>query len=133
MSISRSFLVLVVVLLAALAPSAARAQEDTGDIEITSAELVSETLVTETIVVKGTGRCAAAGPVSLRVVLRDLETRARGLGQAETRCLRPGELIKWNVQATSSGFRAGDWIVVQVNAAGAITDADQKRLILKWQ
>jgi hypothetical protein len=129
----RNFFVLIAVLLIALSPSAARAQEDTGNIEITSAELISETLAAETIVVKGTGRCAAAGAVLLRVVLRDVETRARGLGQAQTSCLAPGELINWNVQVTSSGFRAGDWVVVQVNATGAISDADQKRLILKWQ
>jgi hypothetical protein len=133
MRISRTLAVLIAVLVAALAPSAAAAQEDTGDIEITSAELVSEALAAETIVVKGTGRCAAAGPVLLRVVLRDLETRARGLGQAETRCLTPGERIKWSVQVTGSGFRPGDTVVVQAAANGAITDAEEKTLILKWQ
>ena len=130
---TRGFLLILAVLLAALAPSAARAEEDTGDIEITSAELISDSLVGETIVVRGTGRCAAAGTVLLRVVVRDLETRARGLGQAQTTCLAPGELIKWSVEVTGNGFRPGDRIVVQVNANGAITDADQKELILKWQ
>lgn len=133
MPIRRSLATLVAVLLAALAPSAAPAQEDTGDIEITGAELVSEASAAETIVVKGTGRCAAAGPVLLRVIMRDLETRARGIGQAQTSCLTPGEAIKWNVQVTGSQFRAGDSVVVQANASGAITDADQKTLILKWQ
>jgi hypothetical protein len=129
----RNFLVLVAVALAVFAPSTAAAQEDTGTIEVTSAELVADTLTGETIVVRGTGRCAAAGPVLLRVILRDLETGARGIGRADTRCLRPGEIIHWNVQVTGTGFRAGDSVLVQVAANGAITDADQKTVILKWQ
>lgn len=127
----RRFVVIGVVVLAGVAPTAAHAEE--GDLEITSAELISESGVSETLVVKGTGQCAAAGLVSIRVIVRDLETGGRGLGTASTECLAPGERILWSVQVLARDTRAGDRVGVTVIAAGAITASDQKIVVLQWQ
>lgn len=124
-------LVVVVVVLAGVAPAAAHAEE--GDLEITSAELSSETAVSETLVVKGTGHCAAAGPVSIRVIVRDFATGGRGLGSATTECLASGERILWSVQVLARDTRAGDRVAVSANAAGAISASDQKVVVLQWQ
>jgi hypothetical protein len=127
----RRFVLITAVVLAGLAPSAAYAEE--GNLEITSAELISESGVSETLVVKGTGQCAAAGPVSIRVIVRDVETGGRGIGTASTECLAPGERILWSVQVLARDTRAGDRVAVSANAAGAITASDQKTVMLQWQ
>jgi hypothetical protein len=127
----RRFVLITAVVLAAVAPSSARAEE--GNLEITSAELISESVVSETLVVKGTGRCAERGLVSIRVVVLDRETGGRGLGKASTECLASGERILWSVEVLARDTRAGDRVVVSATAAGAITASDQKTVVLQWQ
>ena len=123
---------LLVAVLAVVAPPAAHAQE-TGNLEVTGAELIFESGVSETVVVKGTGRCATAGDVLIRAQVRDLETGGRGVGSATTRCIHAGELIQWSVQVIARGTRPGDRALVQAAANGAISDADSKEVILQWQ
>ncbi|MDQ3822970.1 MAG: hypothetical protein M3321_06995 [Actinomycetota bacterium] len=128
---SRRFIAIAVAVAACVAPAVAHAQE--GELQITSAELISDTVASETVVVKGTGQCAAPGLVSLRVVVRDLETGGRGLGSATTECVEPGERILWSVQVVARDTRPGDRVLVTASAAGAITAADRKELVLQWQ
>src|SRR4051812_11795926 len=83
------------------------------------------------VVVTGSGVCDHQGALALTIHLAELDTNTTGGGAETIQCLSPDEHINWAVLAGLPFYRAGDRVLIDVTAVGAITDADQRETTVK--
>jgi hypothetical protein len=132
---SRSRLTLVSALaslfvLLTVAAGTASAQ-DTGTINISGVEEFAAFGVSQDLNVTGTGACAAAGAVQILVGVTDEVTGGSGAAIVNTQCESAGQHIQWLATAVVTNMRPGDTALVDVTANGAISDTDQKEVVIK--
>jgi hypothetical protein len=132
---SRSRLTLVSALaslfvLLTVAAGTASAQ-DTGTINISGVEEFAAIGPSQSLNVTGTGACAAAGAVQILVGVTDEVTGGSGAAIVNTQCESAGQHIQWLATAGATNMRPGDTALVDVTANGAISDTDQKEVVIK--
>lgn len=127
----RSTLIATAVVIATVAAATAVAAEEQDKIHILEAEVSFEASTVDQINVKGNGLCGAPGLVTIRGTLRDLQTNGTAIGSMTVQCFSAGEHVQWLLRLLGVGSRPGDRVLVSVTATGAISDADEKELMLQ--
>lgn len=127
----------IVVLVAALVPmtSVATATDGSwitpapGEIESVQIEMDGSGEIN----VYGVVRCSAAGPLNLDVILEQPSTGGVGGGGSNSHvCLKPGDLVKWVIDATGGPWMVDHLVKVTSVAVGAANDTTVRTHTLRW-
>lgn len=129
----RTILALFAAAAAALVPATATAggPSTQGEIDISGAELAGSVGIAA-VNVYGTLRCAAAGPLTLDVILSQPPNGTGAGGNNGLTCPAAGDLIMWSITAGAEGVVVGEKITITALSAGSTVATDTEDHVLRW-